>query len=65
MNHIDNCRWGVISKFLDEVQKQKVQFLGAEDKYMPVLVDMLGEDQIPSIVGGVAELHSNPDWLKS
>ena len=60
-----NCRWSVISKFLDEVQKEKVQFLSGPDKYLPVLEDLIRRDQIPELIGGTAELHTDTEWMKT
>jgi hypothetical protein len=45
--------WRVISTFLDEVTKKKIQIISDRSKWLPALLELMDDDQIPVQYGGV------------
>lgn len=50
--------WRVIVTFLDEVTRRKVNILSHRSEWLPVLLELVDEDQIPQQYGGT---HPDPD----
>jgi hypothetical protein len=50
--------WRVIVTFMDEVTKKKVKILSSQAEWLPVLLEVMDEDQIPIQFGGT---HPDPE----
>jgi hypothetical protein len=62
--------WRGVKSFLDPVVTSKIQIFGGESTWRPVLLDLIGEDQIPANYGGQlpvlsADMHPYPSSIES